>query len=127
MVFIINESAKVRTCVRHFPGLTSPVKEIGFTEVKEKSLTSVGFEPTTSGVDHQRSPVALVAQSVRALVICSRGRKPNFIYRASKPEEMSDASPHFGTLINYKYYFFELIECMLIKCVRRLQCSTCEM
>ena len=41
---------KVRTSVRHFPGLTSPVKEIGFAEVKEKSLTSVGFEPTTSGV-----------------------------------------------------------------------------
>ena len=31
------------------------MKEIGFAEVKEKSLTSVGFEPTTSGVDHQHS------------------------------------------------------------------------
>ena len=33
----------MRTSVQHFPGLTSPVKEIGFAEVKEKSLTSVGF------------------------------------------------------------------------------------
>ena len=49
MELIIFRSAKVRTTVLHFPGLTSPVKEIGFAEVKEKSLTSVGFEPTTSG------------------------------------------------------------------------------
>ena len=47
MEFLINYlSAKVRTSVRHFPGLSSPVKGIGFTK---------GFEPTTFGVDHQRS------------------------------------------------------------------------
>ena len=55
MELMILKSAKVRTTVLHFPGLTSPVKEIGFGEVKEKSLTSVEFEPTTSEVDHQRS------------------------------------------------------------------------
>ena len=27
--------------------------EIGFAEVKEKSVTSGGFQPTTSGVDRQ--------------------------------------------------------------------------
>ena len=30
-------SAKVRTTVLHFPGLTGPVKEIGFAEVKDFS------------------------------------------------------------------------------------------
>ena len=42
-------------CPSSSPGLASPVKEIWFAEVKDKSLTLVGFEPPTSGVDHQRS------------------------------------------------------------------------
>ena len=61
-------SAKVRTSVLHFHGLTSLVKEIWFAEIKEKSLTPAGFEPTTSGVDHQRYQT-----------------KQNFLHRASKP------------------------------------------
>ena len=41
-----------------FPYSSLGLKEIWFAEVKEKSLksfTSAGFEPTTSGFDHQRS------------------------------------------------------------------------
>ena len=45
----------MRTSVLLFSGLASSVKEIWFAEVKEKSMTSAGFELTTSGVDHQRS------------------------------------------------------------------------
>ena len=74
----IFSSAKVRTSVRHFPGLAlCPVKEI---------------EPTTSGVDHQRSN-RLSYQVRRELVVgisshCERvcfstfiGTKPSFVDR----------------------------------------------
>ena len=45
MELIILKSAKVRTTVLHLPGLTSPVKEIGVSEVKEKIFhQSVGLE-----------------------------------------------------------------------------------
>lgn len=36
-----------------FPGLASAVKEDWFAKVKEISSTSPGFEPTTSGLNHQ--------------------------------------------------------------------------
>ena len=44
----------MKTSVLQFSGLASPLKEIWFAKVKVKSLTSAGFEPTTSGLDHQR-------------------------------------------------------------------------
>ena len=64
---------------------------------------------------HDHLPSDLIAQSVRVLVIYSRGHgfkshrgqrfffdlgKPNFLHRASKPGEMSYRSPHFGTWKN---------------------------
>ena len=45
----------MRTSVLLFSELASPVNEIWFAKVKKKSMTSAGFEPTTSGVEHQRS------------------------------------------------------------------------
>ena len=50
----------MRTTVLLIPWLASTVKEMWIAEVKQKSLTSAEFEPTTSGVDHQcKSSVAL--------------------------------------------------------------------
>ena len=38
-------------------GLKEETRNQMITRIKEKSLTPVGFEPTTSGLDHRRSTV----------------------------------------------------------------------
>ena len=52
-----DECQKVsNTAFRSFPGPQALKKKREMrTRIKEKSLTPVGFEPTTSGLDHRRS------------------------------------------------------------------------
>ena len=77
-------SAKVRTCVRHFPGLTSPVNEI---------------EPTTSGVDHQRSN-RLSHEVNRELVVGIKSQQ----WRNSTPEVVgsnpTEVKDYYLTAVN---------------------------
>ena len=55
------------------PRLTVSVKEIWFALSTKNHFSSVGFEPTTSGVDHQRSNRLVNRELVVGIKVFSRG------------------------------------------------------